>query len=90
MNSHSLRVLRPWAVALVLAGAAGVVSPAAAQRGAVVRGVVRTADSTQAPVADALVLDRSGAPVARTDSLGRYRLAGVPAGVRTILVRRAG
>lgn len=90
MNSHRLRVLRPWAAALVLAGAAGVVSPAAAQRGAVVRGVVRTADSTQAPVADALVLDRSGAPVARTDSLGRYRLAGVPAGVRTILVRRAG
>ena len=90
MNSFSLRVLRPWAVALVLGGAAGIVSPAAAQHGAIVRGVVRTADSARAPVADALVLDRSGAPMTRTDSLGRYRLAGVPAGLRTIVVRRTG
>jgi iron complex outermembrane receptor protein len=90
MNSLSSWVLRPWAVALVLAGAAGLVSPAAAQRGAVVRGAVRTADSTQAPIAGALVLDGSGAPMTRTDSLGRYRLAGVPAGVRTIVVRRTG
>ena len=90
MNSFGSWVLRPWAVALLLASAAGVISPAAAQRGAVLSGVVRAADSTREPVADALVFDRSGAPMTRTDAQGRYRLAGVPAGVRTIVVRRTG
>ena len=90
MNPFSTRVLRPCAVALAVAGAAAVGRPAEAQQGAVLSGVVRAADSTQAPVAGALVLDASGAPATRTDSLGRYRLAGVPAGVRTIVVRRTG
>lgn len=90
MFTFSPRVRRPCAVALAVLGAVTATRPVAAQQGAVLSGVVRTADSTHAPVADALVLDASGAPMTRTDSLGRYRLTGLRAGVRTIVVRRTG
>lgn len=93
MSPFMKRAPRRWAVVLLSAvAAAGVAAgPAQAQqKGAVLSGHVLTADSTREPVAGALVLDQDGAVMTRTDSAGHYVLAGVPAGVRRIMVRRPG
>jgi len=92
MRSSIQRALRPWAVALgTLMLVVFAARPSAAQQpGAVLSGRVTEPDSTGAPVAGAQVLDASGVTATRTDSLGRYNLRGVPAGVRTIVVRRLG
>ena len=68
---------------------AAVPAPAEAQGGATITGRVVSADSSL-PVAGAVVAEESGSPTTTTDAEGRFRLASVPAGNRTLIIRRLG
>ena len=92
MNSHNVRAHRPWAVALaMLLLAAFTVRDAVAQGpDAELTGRITAHDSSQSPVAQALVLIEGTGLMARTDSLGRYRFVSVPAGTVRVIARRLG
>jgi TonB-linked SusC/RagA family outer membrane protein len=83
-------VSRWWKVACVVAGAYFVLAgPAALAQTGVVTGRVTDARSLQG-VADA-TLEVDGTRMgAATDADGRFRIAGVPSGARTIIARRLG
>jgi hypothetical protein len=76
LHACALFVLAPWGAAR-------------AQPTAVVRGRV-LADATETPIRGAQVSASSLARTATTDSLGRYRLEGIPPGPQIIWVRRMG
>lgn len=81
----------PIAVLLAAPRIACAQSGPGAERRATATVVVSVADATNgAPVADATVRLPSLGREARTDWLGEARLAGVPAGVQTVEVRRLG
>ncbi len=78
-------------LALLLAAGLGAASPGRAQRpaGAVLTGRV-IVDSTRQPIPGAKVEIPSLGASTTTDSLGRFRLTGIPAGRRGIRVDRLG
>jgi len=69
--------------------AVSLAAPATAQRGAILRGRVLM-DSTKQPVPGAEVVIGDRGPAVAADSLGRFRLAGIPPGQHRVLVRRMG
>jgi Carboxypeptidase regulatory-like domain/TonB-dependent Receptor Plug Domain len=75
--------------ALVMLGAATVAPPAPAQRAAVLRGRILSERGEQ-PIEGATISLADQVQSASSDSLGGFRLAGVPAGTHTVLVRRVG
>jgi len=84
-----LRSVGLWAVLTLTAVALTAVALPAQPVGARVDGVVRIR-GTNAPMPEATVTIEGASLQARTDSLGRYVLLGVPAGPQVLTVRRPG
>lgn len=78
-----------WVPLILAFGCVMMPQSASAQSRAVLTGRV-VADSTERPLVGASVLLPAQALHATTDSVGRFRIAGVPAGVHEVLVRLIG